>query len=97
MVRRAVLRSLAVTVLVVGFALVAAIVAPAASGATPCRESAAVGPAPAPLPVVAATQGVDLELRVLNLRIEFPWLKDLPITPGRRIVISWMERGARRE
>jgi hypothetical protein len=32
--------------------------------------------------------GVDLELRVGHLRIEFPWLKSLPVNPGRRIVIS---------
>jgi hypothetical protein len=36
-----------------------------------------------------ATRGIDLELRVLNVRIEFPWLKNLPISPGHRLVIAW--------
>jgi hypothetical protein len=32
--------------------------------------------------------GLDLELRIGHLRIEFPWLKSLPLSPGRHIVIS---------
>ena len=38
--------------------------------------------------------GLDLELRVWKLRIEFPWLKSLPIRPGRNIVISVFEAPA---
>ena len=41
------------------------------------------------LPVdVSASAGVDLEVRIWNVRIGFPWLKSLPVTPGRRIVVS---------
>jgi hypothetical protein len=35
-----------------------------------------------------ASTGVDLEVRIWNVRIGFPWLKSLPLTPGRRIVVS---------
>jgi hypothetical protein len=35
--------------------------------------------------------GLDLELRVWKLRIEFPWLKSLPFRPGRNVVISVFE------
>ena len=38
--------------------------------------------------------GIDLELRVWKLRIEFPWLKSLPIRPGRNIVITVFEAPA---
>jgi hypothetical protein len=38
--------------------------------------------------------GLDLELRVWKLRIEFPWLKSLPVRPGRHIVISVFEAPA---
>jgi hypothetical protein len=42
----------------------------------------------------ASPVGLDLELRVWKLRIEFPWLKSLPIRPGRNIVISVFEAPA---
>jgi hypothetical protein len=38
--------------------------------------------------------GIDLEVRVLNLRVEFPWMRALPISPGHRIVISLAPRDA---
>jgi hypothetical protein len=44
----------------------------------------------------SATTGVDLEVRILNVRIGFPWLKSLPVTPGRRIVVSLWETDADR-
>ncbi len=36
------------------------------------------------------SRGIDLELRILHVRIEFPWMKSLPVTPARHVVISWM-------
>jgi hypothetical protein len=47
-------------------------------------EPAAVSLAPAPV-----DGGLDLEIRVFNLRIEFPILKSLPLRPGRHIVLSF--------
>jgi hypothetical protein len=44
-----------------------------------------------PVPV-SFTTGLDLEVRILNVRIGFPWLKSLPVTPGRRIVVSLWEQ-----
>jgi len=42
----------------------------------------------------ATPLGIDLELRVWKLRIEFPWLKSLPIRPGRSVRISIFEAPA---
>lgn len=39
----------------------------------------------------ARPTGLDLEVRIWNLRIEFPWLKSLPLRPGRHIVVSIFE------
>src|SRR5262245_16831056 len=60
-----------------------AVARPAHAAAVPAADSQATTPA-----------GVDLELRVWKLRIEFPWLKSLPIRPGRNIVISVFEAPA---
>jgi hypothetical protein len=38
-----------------------------------------------------ASTGLDLEVRIWNVRIEFPWLKSLPVTPGRHVVLSLFE------
>jgi hypothetical protein len=61
----------------------------------PCKDAMAAQAAkasPAPAANDAdAPAGIDLELRVWKLRIEFPWLKSLPIRPGRNIVISVFE------
>jgi hypothetical protein len=35
-----------------------------------------------------ASTGLDLEVRIGRIRVEFPWLKTLPITPGRHIVFT---------
>ena len=42
----------------------------------------------------ATPLGIDLELRVWKLRIEFPWLKSLPVRPGRSVRISIFEAPA---
>ena len=63
----------------------------------PCKDAVARpahAAAPAAADQAATPAGVDLELRVWKLRIEFPWLKSLPIRPGRNIVISVFEAPA---
>jgi hypothetical protein len=70
----------------------------------PCKDGVAATPAQAARPSArlssgtaddaASAAGLDLELRVWKLRIEFPWLKSLPIRPGRNIVISVFEAPA---
>ncbi len=59
----------------------------------PVAEGAKASPRPAANDA-GAPAGLDLELRVCKLRIEFPWLKSLPIRPGRNIVISVFEAPA---
>jgi hypothetical protein len=70
----------------------------------PCKDAVAQAEATTasaatarPSPRAAASDdagipvGLDLELRVWKLRIEFPWLKSLPVRPGRSVVISLFE------
>jgi hypothetical protein len=45
------------------------------------------------LPAETTSTGLDLEVRIWNVRIGFPWLKSLPVTPGRRIVLSLWDTG----
>lgn len=44
-------------------------------------------------PTLTAVQpaGVDLQVRIWKLRIEFPWLKSLPVRPAQHIVVSIFE------
>ena len=75
-------------------ALLAAFSVPVATSALTCREArVAAAPVQATSDVLES-RGLDLEVRILNVRIEFPWLKTLPISPGRRIVISWLTDSA---
>jgi hypothetical protein len=80
---------------------------PSLDRTTPEATDAEVpAPAPTPTAVKAATvppaaadlrqagdasTGLDLEVRIFNVRIEFPWLKSLPVTPGRHVVLSLFE------
>ena len=65
----------------------------------PCKDAVAK-PAQAARSSSTATAddvtppGIDLELRVWKLRIEFPWLKSLPVRPGRSVRISIFEAPA---
>jgi hypothetical protein len=47
-------------------------------------------------PAETTSTGLDLEVRIWNVRIGFPWLKSLPVTPGRRIVLSLWDTDADR-
>lgn len=63
----------------------------------PCKDAVAKTANASPRPAAHdadSPAGIDLELRVWKLRIEFPWLKSLPIRPGRNIVISVFEAPA---
>jgi hypothetical protein len=70
--------------------------APCKDGVAPTRPAADVPAAdPSPRKAEATTpDGLDLELRVWKLRIEFPWLKSLPVRPGRTVVVSIFEAPA---
>jgi hypothetical protein len=87
-IRRATWERLAVLALITGFVVLTA--APAATRGTICSEdtpasSVSTASRDAEQPT---SRGIDLELRIFNLRIEFPWMKALPITPGHHIVIT---------
>jgi hypothetical protein len=90
--------------LVMGVLVMLAIGSGITTGASdaPCKDAVAVG-SETPEPPAAASprkaeittpDGLDLELRVWKLRIEFPWLKSLPVRPGRSVVISIFEAPA---
>ena len=60
----------------------------------PCKEAVPTVAKASPTPAASDADtpaGIDLELRVWKLRIEFPWLKSLPVRPGRSVVISIFE------
>ena len=85
--------------------LAALVVAPGWTSGAPCAgdvadASAAVGlgAVPPDLKDLKPPRGIDLEVRILNLRVEFPWMRALPISPGHHIVISLLasEAGDRR-
>ena len=38
--------------------------------------------------------GIGVELEVLSLRIELAWFDSIPVTPGRRLVFSWLANPA---
>jgi hypothetical protein len=65
----------------------------------PCKDAVVEAAQPASPSSIAAGDdltppGIDLELRVWKLRIEFPWLKSLPVRPGRSVRISIFEAPA---
>jgi hypothetical protein len=69
--------------------------------AVPCRTSAAIVPCPSAAPAAdtrldAANgrTGIGVELEVLSLRIELAWFDAVPVSPGRRIVFSWLANPA---
>ena len=41
--------------------------------------------------------GLGVELEVLHLRIELAWFESVPLSPGRRLVFSWLAGPARGE
>jgi hypothetical protein len=43
----------------------------------------------------AETRGIGLAVRIWNVRIEFPWLKHLPVSPGWRVVVTLFESDSR--
>ena len=91
------------TVVLLALALAVLAVAPGGTAQTPCT----VRSTPAPMLTTAAfdrpaaataeerqpKSGIDLTLRVWNLRVEFPWMRALPVSPGHHIVISLFARG----
>jgi hypothetical protein len=72
--------------------------------AVPCPMAAAIVPCPSAAPVadarIAAANGrtgIGVELEVLSLRIELGWFDAVPVSPGRRIVFSWLADASARE
>jgi hypothetical protein len=41
--------------------------------------------------------GIGVELEVMHLRIELAWFESVPISPGRRLVFSWLAEPTRGE
>jgi hypothetical protein len=93
------------TVILLALALALLAVAPGGTAEIPCPDQARSAGAPAgatPPPPVGLDpdeprrprRGIDLSLRVWNLRVEFPWMRALPVSPGHHIVISLFAREA---
>jgi hypothetical protein len=41
--------------------------------------------------------GVGVELEVMHLHIELAWFESVPVSPGRRLVFSWLAGPSRAE
>jgi hypothetical protein len=96
------------TIVLVALALTALAVVPGGTTPAPCPErmraelsngadlsQGATVPPPSgldPDEPRRPRKGIDLSLRVWNLRVEFPWMRALPISPGHHIVISLFPR-----
>jgi hypothetical protein len=67
------------------------------------RARGAEGGAPVgPVPGARLTQsngrrGIGVELQVLDLHLELAWFESVPVSPGRRLVLSWLARAPRGE
>ena len=54
-------------------------------------QAAPAGPAPdARIARANGRTGLGVELEVMDLRLELAWFESVPITPGRRVVFSWL-------
>jgi hypothetical protein len=41
--------------------------------------------------------GIGVEVEVMSLHIELAWFESVPVTPGRRLVFSWLASPSRPE
>ncbi|MEO5820122.1 MAG: hypothetical protein ABIT71_06415 [Vicinamibacteraceae bacterium] len=41
--------------------------------------------------------GIGVELEVMHLHIELAWFESVPVSPGRRLVVSWLAGPTRDE
>ena len=91
------------TIALLAVALTALAAVPGGTMAFPCPDQAgtavvsngATVPAPVgldPEEPRRPRRGIDLSLRVWNVRVEFPWMRSLPVSPGHHIVISLFAR-----
>ena len=74
-------------------------VAPALAWRSRCPEAVSSGTPVADTRISAANDrtGIGVELEVLNLSIELAWFESVPVSPGRRLVFSWLAGPARAE
>ena len=60
------------------------------------RRRARRWPTPGSAPRNGRT-GIGVELEVMHLHIELAWLEWVPVSPGRRLVFSWLAGPSRAE
>ena len=100
-IRRFAVERLPIALLAIALTTVA--VVPGRTSPAPCpdqlRNAVASSSATIPPPIGLDPEeprrprkGIDLSLRVWKLRVEFPWMRALPISPGHHIVISLFPR-----
>jgi hypothetical protein len=54
-------------------------------------DAASTGAAPdARIARANGRTGLGVELEVMDLRLELAWFESVPVTPGRRVVFSWL-------
>jgi hypothetical protein len=62
------------------------------------KPVATAGPVPGAHVVPSnCRRGVGVELQVMDLHLELAWFESVPVSPGRRLVLSWLARAPRGE
>jgi hypothetical protein len=80
--------------------LAALAVAPALAWRSRAAEVAAPSGTPAADTRISAANGrtgIGVELEVMHLHIELAWFESVPVSPGRRLVFSWLASPTRDE
>ena len=74
-------------------------VAPAVAWRSRCPEPGSSGTPIADSRINAANDwtGIGVELEVMHLSIELAWFESVPVSPGRRLVFSWLAGPSRAE
>jgi hypothetical protein len=75
-------------------------VAPALAWRTRSAEAACLSGAPAAdtrISTANGRTGIGVELEVMQLHIELAWFDWVPVSPGRRLVFSWLAGPSRAE
>jgi hypothetical protein len=89
------MRRVGALLILAGFA-----VAPVLAWRTRTAEAACRSGTPAADTRISAANGrtgIGVELEVMNLHIELAWFESVPVSPGRRLVFSWLADPSRAE
>jgi hypothetical protein len=89
------MRRVGVLLLLAGLAVAPAFAWRARTVEGACREGGPLGETR--ISAANGRTGIGVELEVMTLHIELAWFESVPVTPGRRLVFSWLASPSRPE